>query len=279
MALRQPLTTADRAEKISVLRTSPGLFPLLGVQPLHGRIFTAQEAEQRQPLALISYRFWQSHFGGSLDAIGASLQLDGVPSRIIGILPADYAFGDADVWEPYSMYPDWESVRRARGAGFWTVMGRLRPNVTLPRAQAEMNVIAQRLDAQLPPGQRNRAIRVALLSLHVVGPRPRLALWMLAGAVFLVLLIAATNVAGLSLARSASREREIAIRAALGASRSRIVRQLLAEGLALSAAAGSLGLLVAYGCIRLTLAVRPGNLARLNQVRLDPYVLGCALAL
>src|SRR5436190_16116509 len=97
------LTTADRAEKISVLRTSPNLFPLLGVQPLHGRIFTAGEAEQRQRLALISHRFWQTRFGGSFDAIGASIELDGAPSRIIGILPADFR-SDDDVWEPYTLY-------------------------------------------------------------------------------------------------------------------------------------------------------------------------------
>jgi putative ABC transport system permease protein len=272
------LTTADRAEKISVLRTSPDLFPLLGVQPLHGRIFTAEEAEQRQRLALISYRFWQTRFGGSFDAIGASIHIDGAPSRIIGILPADFR-SDDDVWEPHTMYPDWENLRQARGAGFWTVMGRLRANVTLEQAQAEMNAIARRLDEQLPLAQRNRGISVVPLSLNVVGPRPRLALWMLAGAVFLVLLIAATNVASLSLARSAGRQREIAIRAALGASRARIVRQLLAESLTLAVTAGLLGLLVAYAAIRFILAVKPGNLARLNEVSLDPYVAGCALAL
>jgi len=273
------LTTADRADKISVLRTSPDLFPLLGVQPSQGRVFTAREAEQRERLALISHRFWLSRFGGSLEAIGASIQLDGAPSRIIGILPADFSFGDEDVWEPYTMYPDWDAVRRARGAGFWAVIGRLRPHVTIEQAQEEMDAIARRLDGQLPSAQRNLGIRVAPLSLHVVGTRPRLALWMLAGAVFLVLLIAATNVASLSLARSATREREMAIRAALGASRTRIVRQLLAESLTLAVVAGLLGLLVACAGIRLILAFKPGNLTRLNQVSLDPQVLACALAL
>jgi predicted permease len=273
------LTTAEQAEKISALRTSPNLFALLGVQPLHGRVFTAEEAEQRQRLALISYRFWQTRFGGSFEAIGGTVHIDGAPSRIIGVLPADFSFGDEDVWEPHTMYSDWETLRRARGAGFWSVLGRLRPNVTLDQARAEMNAIAHRLDEQLPLAQRNRGISVMPLSLHVVGLRPRLALWMLAGAVFLVLLIAATNVASLTLARSASREREIAIRAALGASRMRIVRQLLAESLTLALTAGLLGLLVAYASIRFILAVKPGNLARLNEVSLDPYVLGCALGL
>src|SRR5205814_4752635 len=127
------LTTADRAEKISVLKASPDLFPLLGVKPLHGRIFTAEEAEQRQRLALISHRFWQSHFGGSLDAIGASIELDGRPSRIIGILPANFQFVrlSADVWEPHTMFPDWETLRGVRGPNTWFVVGRLRPQVTI----------------------------------------------------------------------------------------------------------------------------------------------------
>lgn len=273
------LTNEDRAEKISVLRISPNLLRLLGVQPLHGRIFTSEETEQRQRLTLISYSFWQAHFGGSFDAIGASIHLDGVPSRIIGILPANFRFGDEDVWEPYTLYPNWETLRGARGTGFWTVIGRLRPNVTIKQAEAEMNTIALRLDEQLPPSQRGQGISVVPLRDQMVGARPRLALWMLTGAVFLVLLIAATNVASLTLARSASREREIAIRTALGASRARIVRQLLAESLTLACTAGSLGLLVAYAGIRIILAVKPGNLARLDEAGLDPYVLGCASAL
>ena len=146
------LTERDGAEQISVARISPNLFPLLGVQPLHGRIFSAEEAEQRQRLALISHRFWQTRFGGSLDAIGASIELDGLPSQIIGILPAGFEFArlDADVWEPHTMFPDWEARRGARGAGSWSVVGRLRPNVTFEQAQAEMSAIARRLDEQLP---------------------------------------------------------------------------------------------------------------------------------
>src|SRR5206468_1405910 len=218
--------------------------------------------------------------GGSFDAIGSSIELDGHASRIIGILPAGFQFdNDADVWEPHTMFSDWEAIRRSRGGGFWSVIGRLRPNVTFEQAQAEMSAIARRLDEQAPASDPNRGISVVPLSLQVTGPRPRLALWMLTGAVFCVLLIAATNVASLQLARSASREREIAIRAALGASRARIVRQLLAESLTLAVIAGLLGLWVALAGIRFILAVKPGNLARLNEVSLDPYVLGCALAL
>jgi predicted permease len=264
------LMTADNAEKISIARISPNLFALLGVRPLLGRTFSVEEAEQRQPLVLISYRFWQSHFGASREAIGESINLDGLSSRIIGVAPATFpAFlADADVWEPHTMVPDWEMLRRSRGSGFWAVVGRLRPNVSFEQAQAEMSAIARRLDEQLPASERNRGISVVPLSRQVTGPRARLALWMLTGAVLCVLLIAATNVASLSLARSARREREIAIRATLGASRARIVRQLLAENLTLALISGLLGLFVANAGIRLILAVKPGNLPS-DQTRSD----------
>lgn len=275
------LTSADKAEQISVVRITPNLFPLLGVQPVQGRIFSAEEAEQRQRLALISHRFWQTRFGGAQDAIGATVELDGVPSQVVGILPAAFQFPElnADVWEPHTMLPDWEAGRAARGGGSWFVVGRLQPNVTFEQAQAEMSAIARRLDEQLPASERNRGISVVPLSRQLTGPRSRLALWMLTGAVFSVLLIAATNVASLSLARSASREREIAIRAALGASHARIVQQLLAESLTLAVISGLLGILVALAGIRLILALKPGDLARLNEIGLDPPVLGWALAI
>src|SRR5262249_22120133 len=150
-----------------------------------------------------------------------------------------------DVWEPYTQFANWEAIRRDRGVGFWFVIGRLRPNVTLDQAQAEMKGIARRLDEQSPAADRNRGVSVTPLSLHVIGPRPRMALWMLTIAVLFVLLIAATNVAGLSLARSTRREREMAVRTALGASRVRILRQLLAESVTLAVISGLLGLMLA----------------------------------
>ncbi|MPY87031.1 MAG: FtsX-like permease family protein [Luteitalea sp.] len=274
------LTRADEAEQISVVRISPNFFPLVGVQPVRGRIFSAEEADERQRVAVISHRFWQTRFGGSPDAIGASIELDGRPSRIIGILPAEFQRDDdADVWEPHTMFPDWEALRGARGTGSWSVLGRLRPNVTIDQAQAEMNAIARRLDEQVPAADRTRGISVVPLSHAVVGSRSRLALWMLTAAVFCVLLIAAANVASLSLARSVGRAREMAIRAALGASRGRIVRQLLAESVTLAALSGLLGTLLASAGIRVLRAVEPVDLARLNEVSLDLRVLGWALAI
>ncbi len=182
--VRVTLTTAVEAEQVSVARISPNFFPLLGIHPLLGRNFSDEEAEQGQRLALISHRFWQARFGGSPDAIGATIELDGLPSRIIGILPADFQFAmlSEDIWEPYSMFPDWETRRGVRGADTWFVLGRLRPNVTLEQAQAEMSAIARRLGEQLPAPEPSRGISVVPLSRQLTGPRSRLALWMLTGA-------------------------------------------------------------------------------------------------
>jgi putative ABC transport system permease protein len=269
------LTGADGVEQIVGASISPNLLPLLGVRPVLGRSFSTEEAEQRQRLVLISHRFWQAQFGGSHDALGATLVLNGFPSQIIGILPADFQIArfDADVWEPHTTH------RSVRGGQTWFVIGRLRPSVTFEQAQAEMSAVARRLNDQLPATERNHGINLVPLSLYVVGPQSRLALWMLGGAVFCVLLIAAANVTSLSLARSTARSREMAVRAALGASAGRIVRQLLTESVLLAAVSGLIGTWLASIGIRLIRAFGPGNLPRLNEVRLDPRVLGWALGM
>ncbi len=277
-SVRVTLTGDSGSEQISVNRVSPNIFALLGLTPSHGRTFSTSEAEERQRVALISHRFWQTRFGGSLDAIGATLVLDRVPSRIIGILPPEIQFDNDDVWEAHTLFPGWERLRVARGAGFWSVVARLRPGVTFEQAQAEMSAIARRLDEQSPAGSA-RGISVVPLSLHVTGSESRLALWMLTGAVSFVLLLAITNIAGLSLARSAGRDREIAIRSALGASRAHIVRQLIIESVTLAIISGIASLFVALAGIRLIVALSPGGLARLDETRLDPLAFGWALAL
>src|SRR4030095_10653933 len=143
--------------------------------------FTDQEADERQRVALISYRFWQTRFG-SRDPLGESIELDGLPSRIIGVLPEGFQFASPDVWQPHTLFPDWETSRRAVGAGPWFVIGRLRPGVTVDQAQTDMNAVARRLGEALPAADRNRGVSVVPLSLHVVGSSSRLALWMLTGA-------------------------------------------------------------------------------------------------
>ena len=269
------LTGPDGVEQITGASISYNLLPLLGIQPIVGRSFSFEEAEQEQRLVLISHRFWQARFGSSHDALGATLVVNGLPCRIIGILPADFQIArlDADVWMPHS------SGQGVRGGETWFVVGRLGPAVTFDQAQAEMSAVARRLDDQRPAADRNRGITVVPLSLYLVGPQSRLALWMLGGAVLCVFLIAAANVTSLSLARSVARAREMGVRVALGASAERIVRQLLTESVLLGGIAGLIGTLLALFGIRLIRAFGPANLPRLNEIGLDLRVLGWALAI
>ena len=275
---RLTLTTATGAEQVRVSRVSPNYFSVVGVQPAYGRTFTEHEADERQRLAVISHDFWQARFGGARDAIGTSIVIDGLPSRIVGIMPAALQFDDTEVWEPHTLFADWETLRVARGAGSWFVMARLRPNVTFEQAQAEMNTIARRLNDESGASVQ-RGISVVPLTLYVTGSETRLALWMLTGAVSFVLLIAVANIAGLSIARSAGRGREIAIRTALGATHAHLVRQMLIESMTLAIVSGTAGLLVAVAGIRVILWLRPAGLARLDEVALDPWGFGWTLAL
>lgn len=274
-AISRTLTGADGAEQMAGASMSPNLLPLLGVQTVEGRSFSMEEAEQGQRLVLISHRFWEARFGGMPDALGSTLTLDGLPHQIIGILPAGFQVAglDVDVWAAHA------NRQHVRGREEWFVVGRLRPTVTLDQARAEMSAIATRLNDQLPAVDRNRGIGVVPLSLYLVGPRPRLALWMLAGTVFCVFLIAAANVTSLSLARSVARAQEMAVRAALGASTGRIVRQLLTESILLAVFSGLLGTVLALAGIHLIRAFGPANLSRLNEVSLDLRALGGALGI
>ena len=251
------LTGADGVEQIVGASISPNLLPLLGVQPVLGRSFSTEETEQRQRLVLISHRFWQARFGGSHDALGATLVLNGFLPRSSASSPliSRLARFDADVWEPHT------TRRSVRGPQTWFVVGRLRPGVTFDQAQTEMSAVARRLNDQLPAAERNRGISVVPLSLYVVGPQSRLALWMLGGAVFCVFLIAAANVTSLSLARSTARAREMAVRAALGANAGRIVRQLLTENVLLAGVSGLMGTLLAFGRHSAHPCLRPWQLA------------------
>ena len=280
-AMSTTLTGSEGAEQIVGASMSPNLLSLLGVQPVQGRSFSAEEVEQQQQReVLISHGFWQTRFG-SANAIGRTLVLNGVPSQIVGVLPADFRVATltADVWTPRTMSEGGRARPAVAGPETWSVIGRLRPRVTVAQAQAEMTAIAVRLNDQLPSAERNRGITVVPLSLQIVGPESRLALWLLGAAVFCVFLIAAANVASLSLARSVARTREMAVRVALGASAGRIVRQLLTESLLLGAVAGLLGILLANVGIRLVRTFGPGNLARLNEVNLDLRALVSALAI
>ncbi len=278
-AVSTTLTVGGEAEQIVGARVSRNVFALLGVQPVRGRGFSTEEPGRGPRVVLISHRFWQARFGGTNDAVGATVVLDGQPSQIVGVLPVGFQVArlDADVWEPQTTADERGTPSSAGGGDIWFVVGRLRPNVTFDQAQAEMSTIARRLGDQLPAVERNRGISIVPLSLHMVGSQSRLALWMLGGAVLCVLLIAAANVASLALARTVSRAREMAVRAALGAGAGGIVRQLLTESVVLTLVSGAIGTLLAVAGIRLIRDYGPANLARLDEVGLDLPVLGWAL--
>jgi len=269
------LTGADGAEQIAGASVSPNLLSLLGVEPLLGRGFSAEDAEAQSRAVMIGHRFWRTRFGGSPDALGAALVINGMPSRIVGVLPAGFEIArvDADVWQVHT------TRRGVRGGQTWFVVGRLRSGATFDQAQSEMSAVARRVNEPLPAVERNQGVGVVPLSLYAVGPQPRRALWMLGGAVFCVFLIAAANVTSLSLARSAARGREMAVRAALGANAGRIVRQLLTENLLLASVSGLMGILLALGAVRLIRAFGPDDLPRLRDVSVDLRVLGWAVAM
>ncbi|HEY8460275.1 MAG TPA: ADOP family duplicated permease, partial [Blastocatellia bacterium] len=180
------------------------------------------------------------------------------------------------IWEPHTLFPDWEAQKAQRGVGSWQVVGRLKPQVSLEQAQTEMNAIAQRLEQAYPDANKGLGIRLVPFQLQLTGGNVRLALWILFGAVVFVLLIACTNVANLMLARGVAREREIAIRIAMGASRMRLIRQLLTESALLALLAGAAGLLIARWGIQAVLSFSPPNIPRLDNVAIDARALAFA---
>jgi putative ABC transport system permease protein len=275
------LTGEGPAEQVSVARVSAGFFPVLGVPPRLGRTFTAAEDADREPLVVLSHGLWQSRFGASPDALGASLEIDGRRALVIGVMPAGFAFPDrgTDLWEPHTLTEDFEEQRASRVGYSWFVVGRLRADVPLAQARAEMDGLAAALAQDHP--RQNAGLGVSLVPLHrqLTGERMRAGLWVLVGAVVFVLLIACTNVANLLLARASLRERELAIRTSLGASRWRLLRQLLSEAAVLSVLAGVAGLLVALFLIEGVVAWGPGDVPRLAEVRLDGRVLFFTFAL
>ena len=269
---------------------SANLFQLLGVKPALGRTFLPSEEEGGEHVVVLSHQLWQHRFGGADDVIGKTLKIDGDANsrkngprttRIIGVMPPGFYFPDKEtkLWEPATVYWRWkrESVERFRSeARRWGVVGRLKPRATIGQAQAEMTTIGRRLAQTYPianPDFPGFAVNVVPLLDQITGKKLRLALWVLLGAVVFVLLIACVNVANLMLARGAAREREFAIRAALGASRIRLLRQMLTESVVLAMGAGSLGLALAAASMRALKLAAPPGIPRLDEVRLDPNVL------
>ena len=267
-------------ERIEGVYASADLFPTLGVSPALGRAFTPEEDRPGAPLvAVISHGLWQRRFGSDGGIIGREILLDGDKTTVVGVMPRGFNFPlgrkSNDFWVPLGSSGYGEMLKNRR-ANNHSVIASLRQGVAVGQAQAELDAVNERLASQYPEANAGAAARVTELQSDLVGDvRP--ALLVLLASVSFVLLIACANVANLLLARAAARGREMALRTALGATRGRIVRQMLTESLLLSAAGGAAGLLVASWALPLLVAADPGNIPRVSEIDLDPRVLAFAL--
>ncbi len=263
-----------RAERSQLQYVTPGFFSMLGVQPRIGRFFTDDEVVAGTRNAVISYGYWQRRYSGSTDVLGKTIAINGAASQITAVLPRGFGTwrDDIDVWLP--LVAPWSSPGTGAGRNvLWQIcIARLRPGVTLSQAQAQMDGVAAQLAAAYPATNTKRAVLLEPLNIALRGNDPHV-MYPLFGAVGFVLLIACTNVANLLLARGAMRRREIALRAAIGAGRSRLMRQLLMDGIVLAVPAGQLGLAAAEVCIRVFKATVPPGFAYLDLIRLDWRVL------
>ncbi|HEU4434401.1 MAG TPA: ABC transporter permease, partial [Pyrinomonadaceae bacterium] len=277
------LTGAGDPERVQVGLVSASFFPLLRVQPLLGRGFNAEEQTRgKDDVAVLSYGLWQRRFGGDPNIINKSVNLSGFVCVVVGVLPPDFQFPN-----PFGSNPLSDTAPKIdllaplaydpknlgdRGSHYLQVLARLKPGVELEQAQTEMRAIAGRLEEQYPDYNKGWTVNVFALQDEVVrNVRP--ALLLLLAAVAFVLLIACANVSNLLLARAATRQKEMAIRLALGAPRARLLRLLLTESLLLALAGGVAGLVLAYCVMRAFISFSPANVPRTNEIHLDAIAL------
>ena len=276
--------TGDRGPaRIGLMYLSPSIFTMLGARAQAGRLLVNDdELESSPPVVVLSDGFWQRRFGSDPKVIGQAITLNGSSYEVVGVLPSGFDFevpvkfnsaGSRDVWTPVRFD---ESARSARGR-WLQVLARLESGVSVERAQSNMTALASRLEQEYQEFQSGWTVNVIPLHTQLVGD-VRTPLFVLLGSVGFVLLIACANVANLLLARSSGRQREIAVRSALGAGRSRVVRQLLTESAILAITGGVAGLLLAYAALRALLAASPVNLPRLEEIGIDYRVVGFAFA-
>jgi len=261
-------------ERLEGATVTADLLPLLGVQPVMGRLFTAAEDREGAPgTLLLSYQLWQAVFGGDAGAIGRRVNLDNEPFVVIGVMPRDFHFPSrsAELWMP-ARFQEHSDDFRDRNNNYLNVVARLKPGVSLAQARAEMGVVTAQLERQFPKENRQTRASVEFLR-DELSQQSRLLLMALSGAAVCVLLIACANLANLLLARGLARQRELAVRAAMGAGRERLVRQLVTESLVLALVGGALGVLVAAAAVPLLARLVPASLPIAQSPSVDLRVL------
>jgi predicted permease len=274
------LTGTSEGERLSGYMISADFFSILGVKPVLGRTFRSDDDQVGvAPVAILGGGLWKRKFGSSPDIVGQVLILNGTSYAIVGVIPASFAFygQDRDVYTPIGQW-NHPSFRDRGVAVSAHVVGRLKPGVTLSQAQADMDVVARNLAAAFPVADKEAGITIVSMKQDIVGNVQPFLLLLLAAVGFL-LLIACANVANLLLARAMGRSREFAVRAALGASQMRIIRQLFTESILLAALGGALGLLLALFGKNVVLNILPGTLPRASEISLNGSVLLFSMAL